>query len=405
MQQIQTILPIKTAPKKSRSFVDLTKSFPADGANLNDQRKFSNPRKMSGVRRPSKTFRKYPEIVVDPPKEIVTSSLPDITISDFNYPEYVVLNNNNVSEKNSSCPNLTDANVYQAFPSNLRVQSRDFQRSSSLDTSLDSLIESERISGKQDRTIDFGRGSEYNLFSCTGKVSFQYGDINFEYQKRNKFEINTLECLDELYSLKKTLGSSSRTHSKSVYTKKGKPKFNFDCTAKESHFYKDFASKAKRKYSYSVPRCKKNADITPADILKYKMKQSLSMQNLHFGSKSPANRHDFDNYHTIHSGCNFPQNAWNYNLDIRKADSFDTIAENKYFNQRKVFNSSRSCSSGNFIDSNFRGFDSSENVGGREKVVRKCCCGRTKCKAVVPIQQYLETYFEDGVRNNGKNVV
>lgn len=424
VQQIQTILPIKNPPKKSRSFVDLTKSFPAEDANLNSniaQRKFSNPRITSSVRRPSRTFRKYPEIVVDPPKENVTSSLPDITISDFNYPEILILNDNNVSEKNSSCPNLTDENVYQTFTSNLRVQNKDFQRSSSLDTSLDSLFESDHTSGKLSKAINFDRGSEYNLFSCTGKVSFQYGDINFEFQKHNKFEINTLECLNELYNLKKTVGSSSRTQSKNVlrklYTKKGKhkinyknpvdehTKFNFDYVPKESRFSKDFATKAKRKYSYSVPKCKKNTDITPTDILKYKMKQSVSMQNLHFGSKFLANKQVFDNYHTIHSDSNFLQNSSNYNLDIRKSDSFDATAENKLLNRRKLFNFSQFYGSSNSIsNANFRGFDSSESASGRsvevqEKIVYKCCCGRAKCKAVVPIQQYLETYYEERVRN------
>lgn len=453
MQQIQTILPIKSRPKKSRSFVDLTKSFPSEDASLKSsaddhisQRKFSNPRKTSGVRRPSKTFRKYPEIVIDPPKENVTSSLPDITV--LNYPEYVVLNNNNVSEKNSSCPNLTDENVYQTFTSNLRVQNRDFQRSSSLDTSLDSLIETYNISETLGKTnINFDRGSEFNLFSCTGKVFFQYGDMNFEFQKHNKFEINTLECLDELYSLKRTcdspnqkmhfkaISSTARTHSKNalqkMYAKKGKHKFNYknpldertkfsfeqnvDCISKESQFSKDFASKVKRKYGYSVPKCKKIADVTPADILKHKMKQSVSMQNLHLGSKLLSSKLDFDNYHTIHSDSNFPQNAWNYNLDIRKSDSFDAITENKLRSQRKIFhfpqNSSGSFSYSNFssntgqLFSNFRGLDYSENFSKLTEVIYKCCCGRTRCKAVVPIQQYLETYYDERVRNHRQNLV
>jgi hypothetical protein len=96
-------------PTKSLSYSDLKKEIeyllpirrrPSDEG---------NPRKrLPNGRRMSKTFRLYPQIVVHPPDESLTSSLPDINASTDAH--QVVINN--VSDKNVSCPDLTDENLY-----------------------------------------------------------------------------------------------------------------------------------------------------------------------------------------------------------------------------------------------------------------------------------------------------
>ena len=68
-----------------------------------------NPRRAVGGRRMSKTFRQYPQIVVHPPDESLTSSLPDINANVDDH--QVVINN--VSDKNVSCPDLTDEKLYE----------------------------------------------------------------------------------------------------------------------------------------------------------------------------------------------------------------------------------------------------------------------------------------------------
>jgi hypothetical protein len=79
----------------------------------------------------------------------------------------------------------------------------------------------------------------------------------------------------------------------------------------------------------------------------WKFKHSASMHNLK--SNMATDESSFDNYHTIHGGFgNIEMFAFDDNLNSRT--------------------------------------DSTE-------VAYKCCCGRKLCEAVVPIQQYLETYF------------
>lgn len=105
VQQIQTILPInKNHHQRSLSFLDLRKTNESIINSNNFEEK--NPRKLS-TRRASKTFRKFPEIVIHPP-ENVTASMPDITKKIDFYP----LNNCNINENNRSCPDLFDETIY-----------------------------------------------------------------------------------------------------------------------------------------------------------------------------------------------------------------------------------------------------------------------------------------------------
>ncbi|XP_064214504.1 serine/threonine-protein kinase Wnk isoform X2 [Tribolium castaneum] len=103
---------------KSLSYTDLKKEIehilPIRRRNSGE----GNPRRLSGGRRMSKTFRQYPQIVIHPPDESLTSSLPDINAC-LDDPQIVI---NNVSDKNVSCPDLTDEQLYDdtVFSTNLR---------------------------------------------------------------------------------------------------------------------------------------------------------------------------------------------------------------------------------------------------------------------------------------------
>ncbi|XP_063926696.1 protein piccolo-like isoform X7 [Zophobas morio] len=94
--------------QKSLSYCDLKKEIEhllPMGRPLEE----GNPRRAVGGRRMSKTFRQYPQIVVHPPDESLTSSLPDINANVDDH--QVVINN--VSDKNVSCPDLTDEKLYE----------------------------------------------------------------------------------------------------------------------------------------------------------------------------------------------------------------------------------------------------------------------------------------------------
>lgn len=70
-----------------------------------------------GGRRQSKTFRQFPQIVVVPPEsDCLTSSMPDIHKSveeSQRASENLSVVLNNVSDKNVSCPDLTDTKIYK----------------------------------------------------------------------------------------------------------------------------------------------------------------------------------------------------------------------------------------------------------------------------------------------------
>lgn len=74
-----------------------------------------NPRSRHNVRRPSKSFRQFPQIVVHPPESEpnLTKSMPDIHA--FLVKQSHNKNINNVSEQNVSCPDLTDETFFNEF--------------------------------------------------------------------------------------------------------------------------------------------------------------------------------------------------------------------------------------------------------------------------------------------------
>ncbi|KAK5638044.1 hypothetical protein RI129_012339 [Pyrocoelia pectoralis] len=97
----------------------------------------------------------------------------------------------------------------------------------------------------------------------------------------------------------------------------------------------------------------KKTDISPSDILKRKLKQSVSLHDL-----DDSTRDDYG-YHTIHTSMNIP-----------------------------------------FHVSEFYNYKNDDNLNHTHStVIMKCCCGKSQCGSVVPINVYLETYCTKMVRN------
>lgn len=121
----------------------------------------------------------------------------------------------------------------------------------------------------------------------------------------------------------------------------------------------------KQKVIKKVP---KKHDISPTDILRNKMKQSLSMFDLN-ASKSEDS---YDYYHTIHGGMKFPKDLTDFTLK-------------NYKNQSTTLNSS------------WAGQKSECQNNENLVALVKCCCGDPSCQngrlQVVPItfQQLLDS--------------
>lgn len=98
--------------------------------------------------------------------------------------------------------------------------------------------------------------------------------------------------------------------------------------------------------------CKKK-DISPSDVLKNKLKSSISWNNLHMSNNNP-----YDKYHTVHGSGH---SSFRNNSPSRKDFPHDG--------------------------------DSSSNKTPSPVVYFKCCCGKKDCATVVPLHQYLEIYF------------
>lgn len=262
MQQIQTILPMRPSPRRSRSFVDLWAPRPPrqkSGSPSTD----GNPRRHS-ARRVSKTFRRFPpEIVVHPPENL-TASLPDISGSP---PEdRFALRGSSVSENNLSCPDLADERIYRQFPEPLGEQ-------------------------------------------CGSRAESVAGS-----------SLRELRELQRKLAPKRARGRERR----------------------------------------------RAAVGNPSEILRVKLKTSLSMHNLL--ARAPRSEGFYDCYHTVHSGA-------------------DLLGDYPGFGCSRCEDGGRGGSDGD------------------REVIYKCCCGRTRCKAVVPIQQYLETYFDKRVSDTDTRMV
>ncbi|VEN47518.1 unnamed protein product [Callosobruchus maculatus] len=141
----------------------------------------------------------------------------------------------------------------------------------------------------------------------------------------------------------------------------------------DSVFYRQEARLLKRspsreavklKYSSSIPRRKKKDD-SPSDLLRrnWKVKHSTSMHNL---PRTKPLEPSFDNYYTVHGERHFSYHYPDFN-------PFFAPARLNYYGALEA--ASGLC------------------LPPAPEVVYKCCCGGLNCKTVVPIHEYLETYF------------
>ncbi|GLV36922.1 Wnk kinase [Carabus blaptoides fortunei] len=112
----------------------------------------------------------------------------------------------------------------------------------------------------------------------------------------------------------------------------------------------------------NVKKSPKKHDITPTDMLRHKMKQSLSMFDLNLSRADEK----YDTYHTIHGGMKFSQTLSDFTLRNYKNDRAN------------------------------RDHASSADTDNKLLAIVKCCCGQSNCQngrlQVVPItfQQMLD---------------
>lgn len=148
-------------------------------------------------------------------------------------------------------------------------------------------------------------------------------------------------------------------------------------------------SLSQQKQRLSFKKSPKKHDISPTDILRYKMKQSLSMFDLN-ASKPDEN---YDCYHTIHGGMKLPKDLTDFTLR-----NYKNYKEECGDRQSASLNQSWSGAKGVFQNENL-------------VAVVKCCCGDKGCRngrmQVMPItfQQLLDANLtRDTVRPNANNI-
>lgn len=154
-----------------------------------------------------------------------------------------------------------------------------------------------------------------------------------------------------------------------------------ECTeTKRMRFFKDFT-----KPRVIAP------ESDPSNWLKFKQKQSLSMHNVYSNVSSDDS---LTKYHTIHSPCESGMSSrFSRRRAVKKTGSFDEITENRnspapFLNKTDPL----------VLDDpgllRSVGTQCDNDLGD----LARCCCGNKVCSTVVPIQQYLETYFNRTVR-------
>lgn len=266
----------------------------------------------------SKTFRKFPEIIIHPP-ENVTASMPDITTKINSYS----LKNCSVNENNLSCPDLVDETIYESSIFNqVKPANKSFDSYSSYD-------ETASTASSDDNDDDLeSLNEQFNVFHGI--------NFNFEPTIKKQHCVNPVFCLRELRDLQNKLITPKVKYRKRLLLR------------------------------YETPR---RFNLNPSDYIKHKLKQSFSMHNL-FHTVPVVSQ---NNYHTIHAYSNLHCNNYpDFMVGVTRCSSFDYLNKSSKLSKK------------------------SEQRKNKE-IVYKCCCGMTRCKAVVPIQQYLETYFDKRV--------
>lgn len=180
---------------------------------------------------------------------------------------------------------------------------------------------------------------------------------------------------------------------------------------------------SKQKYTQLLSRKKFSMiDDSPSNFLKQKIKHSLSMNNIFKTTNllSESLLENQENYHTIHGNTNFNYENLNYPSYYSKSlpttssrfvgNDFDSQFSSGHYEKIKSVSENVSQydsqyeSSSQYLVSNSvsKSHISKTPISTRtDVVIYKCCCGGQTCKSVVPIHQYLETYFTNTVRIKG----
>lgn len=289
----------------------------------------------------SQRFRRFPEIVVQPPESELntTNSMPDIHAflkeKFLKKPLF-----SNISETNSSCPDLRDEAFYEP-----RRQFDD-----------DSVVSMEN-----DVFEDYDEFSE-NVSNC----SESYHDSEPDSYKSN-----------------------------------------------DSKYFNDFATSKQKTVNRAVRRRRK--EERPTEMLRknLKVKHSTSLFTLPNKRRNEL-EHGYDSYYTVHGKNNLthhsPSAYSNYHhFDYSPINdphhnrtnygSVDRIRNYPNDNVVPPFHPdhpfyTRSMSSPHNNLNQTHVFDPINET----EIIYKCCCGGVNCKKVVPIFDYLETYFVKTVR-------
>lgn len=335
-------------------------------------------RKSLESRHESDNLKDYPQIVIHPPEcDNYSNSMPNIHAASTEYarPMLKISREVAIGRFNVSCPDLADDD--------------------------DKSFESCR---NYSETDDLFEMSDEDIASPPSKTHFEEfvntrkypGDLRLQ-KNEDKFnrhpKLSSRQSFHGMPSVKTTFGQSFSTKS-------------IDIPQGSSREFSDYYSCEASGYFDETLWHKHNE--TPSELLKrqLKFKHSNSMHNLikrQDSVFSPPTDDAFCPYHTIHA----PNSSRNrlehdykhhrfspsppYHADCRRDRFFDHAhRENPSFDSSPAF--------GHVHHHHHHHQGRLHHAEVRQ--VYKCCCGKPWCLAVVPIEQYLESYFVKTVRLN-----
>ncbi|KAK9717778.1 hypothetical protein QE152_g23574 [Popillia japonica] len=300
--------------------------------------------------------KSLPNIVIHPPEESVSKSLPDI---------HAFFRSNNKDDRFYSEHEDSDVET-----SSDRAKSRDYKSDTDSRCTVDSFSFPKKDTSKR--------------------------SIQAKYRRRRKLPIRTFSLSERGKNRRLSLQNPKLSPPPMQSTLSYQNLFSSDSDCSETkriRLYRDASNTAPIVISAE----------DPSNWLRFKQKQSLSMHSVY----SNCSDYSLSKYHTIHSPCEsgmssrFPRRRI-----VKKSGSFDEIIE-----RTPPVTSTPTSYSTPFLIKTDRNLDLEDassidarlvNVEIHSKGTQcdcavgemaKCCCGNKVCSTVVPIHQYLETYF------------
>lgn len=289
------------------------------------------------TRRFSNSYQSFPEIVVQPPEaELNTAtSMPDIrTFLKKDSKREPLFSN--ISEINSSCPNLRDESYY----SNQHTESDNLEMDDVFDD-YDDLSENVSVCSEiyhHDSEPDSYKSNDYSDYSNSKPKARKM-------TRRKRKEEQPLEMLRKNLKIK---------HSTSLHNLPGRRRQDIDPTY--NSYYTVHGKYDLTHHSPSAYSNYQHFDYSPGS------QQKVNACRTNFGSVDRIKNYPHNSpslHHPDHPFYTRSISSPHSNL-IQSHNNFDTIRETE--------------------------------------IVYKCCCGGANCKKVVPIFDYLETYFDRTVR-------